>query len=218
MSATTGHVPPSASWGRSSPDPTDGPFRDLAPAGHLLCLRLRFATPLFEVNAFPPAWIEHYTRQGLMGADPAIRWIHAQQGAIRWSEIELEDPRGVLAEAAAHGLRFGAALSHLDTGPGRPRSFGLMARADRDFTDDELGQLLAALRARHDSLAPPSNLTAGEVDTLRLLRDGERLKQIAYRLGVTEGALKQRVRSARAKLAARTAAEAISRAAGFGLI
>jgi LuxR family transcriptional regulator len=206
--------------GQPAPPKPDGAdlLQDLSPAGHLICLRLLFAAPLLEINALPPLWVEQYTRQGLMVADPVIRWIHANEGVTRWSRIALEDPRGVLAAAGAQGLRFGAAVSHLDPGPGRPRSFGLFARSDREFTDEELATLLTFLRAQHDALAPPLNLTTGEVATLRLLKSGERLKQIAHRLGVTEGALKQRLRSARTKLDARTAAEAISRASHFGLI
>lgn len=188
----------------------------LAPQGHYIALRVTFAFPAREENRLPRAWTERYTRAGFMLFDPVIRWSYSAEGAVRWSAIGGADERGVLREAAGHGLRFGAAVSVLD--PGGSRSFGSFARADRELTDAELGALLGHVRARHLALCPPDNLTAAELEALRLIKSGQRLKQIAHALGVTEGAVKQRLKSARTKLAAKTGAEAISRAAQFGLI
>ena len=72
--------------------------------------------------------------------------------------------------------------------------------------------------ARHGAMRPPQNITDAEIEAMRLVKSGHRLKQIAYQLGVTEGAVKQRLKNARLKLNAKTGAEAISRAAAFGLI
>ncbi len=190
----------------------------LAPAGHYIALRVGFAYPVEEVNALPPAWVERYTREGLMMADPVVHWVHSREGAVRWSALPLGDPRGVLAAAALHGLRFGAAVSVVDRGASGQRSWGAFARADRELTDEEMACLEAHLRARHAALSPPTNITRAEIEALRLVKDGQRLKQIAWQLGVTEGAVKQRLKSARLKLEAKTGAEAISRAASFGLI
>ena len=65
---------------------------------------------------------------------------------------------------------------------------------------------------------PPRHITSAEIEALRLVKNGHRLKQVAHELGVTEGAVKQRLKNARLKLEAKTGAEAISRAAAFGLI
>lgn len=188
----------------------------LAPAGHYIALRLGFAFPMEEVNCLPAHWVETYTRDGLMLADPVIRWVYAATGAVRWSAIAFDDPRGVLCAARGHGLAFGAAVSIRDEGS--ERSFGHFARSDREFDDDEIAALHAHVAARHRALLPPANITRAELEALRLIKDGQRLKQIAYQLGVTEGAVKQRLKSARTKLSAKTGAEAISRAAQFGLI
>lgn len=51
-----------------------------------------------------------------------------------------------------------------------------------------------------------------------MVKDGKRLKQIAHELGVSEGAVKQRLKNAKLKLGAATGAQAAARAAGFGLI
>ena len=190
----------------------------LAPAGYYLALRVGFVFPMEEVNALPASWIEAYTRGGYMVADPVIRWAYGATGTVRWSSIAMEDPRGVLIAAQAHGLRFGAAVSVRGEPPTAERSFGHFARDDREFTDAEMAQLRAYVAARHHALLPPVNITKAELEALRLIKDGQRLKQIAFQLGVTEGAVKQRLKSARVKLSAKTGAEAISRAAQFGLI
>lgn len=190
----------------------------LAPAGHYLALRVSFNYPLTEVNALPGAWVETYRTAGLMLCDPVFRWVHSEVGARRWSALRSDDPRGVLALAALHGLRFGLAVAVLDPGRGGQRSWASFARADREFDEAEAALLEAHVRARHRAHRPPTNVTQAEIDALRLLKAGQRLKQIAWSLGVTEGAVKQRLKSARGKLDARTAAEAISRAASWGMI
>lgn len=190
----------------------------VAPAGYYLALRVGFVFPMEEVNALPAAWIDAYTRGGFMVADPVIRWAYGATGAVRWSGIDVEDPRGVLPAARAHGLRFGVAISIRVDAPKGERSFGHFARGDREFTEDEMAALQAYVAARHRALLPPANITNAELEALRLIKDGQRLKQIAFQLGVTEGAVKQRLKSARVKLSAKTGAEAISRAAQFGLI
>ncbi len=190
----------------------------MAPAGYYLALRIGFAFPKEEVNALPPAWVEHYTREGYLLADPIHRWLYDGEGLCRWSAIPFPDPRGILIAARAYGLIFGLAVSIRHDGPGGQRSFGAFARSDREFSDSECEALHAHVRARHEALIPPRNITAAEIEALRLIKDGQRLKQIAFRLGVTEGAVKQRLKNVRVKLDAKTGAEAISRAVTFGLI
>jgi LuxR family transcriptional regulator len=190
----------------------------MAPAGYYIALRIGFAFPKEEVNALPPTWVEEYTREIYMMSDPVLHWIYGGEGFCRWSAVAFPDPRGVLAAARLHGLAHGVAVSIRDAGPNGQRSFGSFARSDREFTDAEAGALMAHVRARHDALAPPRNITPAELEALRLIKDGQRLKQVAYQLGVTEGAVKQRLKNARLKLDAKTGAEAISRAAAFGLI
>ena len=190
----------------------------IAPVGHYLAIRVGFAFPVEEVNQLPRAWVEHYTTQCFMLSDPVIRWVHTNEGVTRWSAIAAPDPDGVLDAARTHGMNFGAAASTRESGPSQTRSFGLFLRSDREFLDQELDLLQAYLAARHQVLSSPCNLTAAEVEALRLVKEGLRIKQISYQLGASEGAVKQRLRSARIKLAAKTGAEAISRAAAIGLI
>jgi LuxR family transcriptional regulator len=199
-------------------DPLAIDFDDIAPAGHYLALRVSYAFPVEEVNRLPRDWVELYTRAGFFMKDPMVRWVHSDSGCCRWSALPFQDVANILGLAREHGLAFGAAVSHVSADGDGFRSYGFFGRGDREYSEEELERLLAYIRARHDAMAPPRNITAAEIEALRLIKQGQRLKQIAYQLGVTEGAVKQRLKNARLKLSAKTGAEAISRAKAFGLI
>ena len=191
---------------------------EIAPAGYYLALRVGFAFPLEEINALPADWVSHYTVQRFMMADPVIRWAYSRTGSIRWSEIDFEDNRGVLSQAKDYGLRFGVAVSVFDNNPEGQRSFGTFARSDREFTQYEIDLMSGHIQRLHVEKAPPSNLTLAELEALRMVRDGLRVKQIAHELGVSEGAVKQRLKNAKLKLGAQTGAQAAAMASEFGLI
>jgi LuxR family transcriptional regulator len=193
-------------------------LRVLSPGGHYVALRLGFAFPMEEINNLPPDWVEHYTTQRYMLSDPVIRWIYANTGAIRWSEIGLDDPKRILPQARAFGLRHGLAVSVFDNNPEGQRSFGTFVRGDREFTDEEAALLTAHLTLMHLRKAPPRNITEAELEALRMVKEGMRLKQIAHLLGVSEGAVKQRLRNAKRKLGAQTGPQAVTMATEFGLI
>lgn len=190
----------------------------LAPTGYYLALRVGFAFPMEEVNALPPAWVDHYTKQRFMLSDPVIQWIYGNTGVIRWSEITHRDPRDIMAQARSYGLTYGVAVSVFDNNPDGQRSFGSFVRADREFEEAEMQILQSYVTRLHHEKAPPTNLTAAEIEALRMVKDGMRLKQIAHALGVSEGAVKQRLKNAKAKLGASTGTQAATRASGFGLI
>tara|TARA_B110000977_G_C10850713_1_gene405683 strand:- start:4 stop:207 length:204 start_codon:yes stop_codon:yes gene_type:complete len=67
-------------------------------------------------------------------------------------------------------------------------------------------------------MAPPTNLTMAELEALGMIKDGKRLKEIAFDLGVTEGAVKQRLKNAKTKLGAKTGTQAAALASQYGLI
>jgi len=192
-------------------------FASLAPAGHYLALRVGFAFPAFEFNALPDSWVAAYTEQGMMLDDPVMRWVYHNTGTIRWSDLTETDPRGMLDAAAQHGMPHGAAVSIEGAGDGL-RSFGMFARDDRPFRDAELAQIERQLRELHVQSAPSNKLTAAEIEALTMVKEGMILKEIAFRLGVSEGAIKQRLKNARIKLNARTGSHAVSIAVASKLI
>jgi len=190
----------------------------LSPAGFYLALRVGFAFPVEEINRLPEDWVSHYTRHRFMLFDPLIRWVYANVGVTRWSEVSDEDPRGIMGQAQAFGLRYGVAVSVFDGNETGQRSFGTFARSDREFTDIEGKLLLAYLTRRHTEMAPPTNLTAAETQALSMVKNGQRLKEIAHDLGVSEGAVKQRLKNAKLKLGAKTSSQAAAIASQHNII
>jgi len=189
-----------------------------ATAGYYIALRVGFAFPLEELNALPRAWVEHYTQNRFMLHDPVIRWIYSNTGATRWSALDLPDPMRVLEQAQVFGLRYGAAVACYDGNREGQRSFGTFVRGDREFTDAEIEQFQIYVQRLHRAKAPPTNLTPAEIEALSMVKRGLRLKQVAHDLGVTEGAIKQRLKNAKTKLNAQTSAQAAAMASEFGLI
>ena len=68
----------------------------LASSGYYVALRIGFAFPMEEVNAFPQGWINHYTKQRYMLFDPVVKWAYTSIGAIRWSELSEDDPKRII--------------------------------------------------------------------------------------------------------------------------
>lgn len=190
----------------------------IAPEGHYVALRIGFAFPLEQVNTLPADWVKHYTKQRFVLHDPMMQWAFCNVGAIRWSENTLDDPRRVLATAQTFGLRYGVTISYIDRDPGGQRSFGTFVRKDREFRCCEIEKLQAYLTQRHRETAPPKNLTRAELEALGMVTNGKRLKEIAHDLGVSEGAIKQRLKNAKLKLRAKTGTQAAAMASRFGLI
>lgn len=193
-------------------------FSRLSPGGYYIALRVGFAFPMAERNLFPRPWIEHYTRNGYMLHDPVIRWLYQNAGACRWSEIPVPDSRGILTDAKTFGLDFGLSISCVEADDHGQRSFGSFVRADREFSDSEIDALTECLSALHKAGSGPKNLTQAEIVALKMVRDGLLMKEIANRLGISEGAVKQRLRNAKAKLKSKTNSQAVAKAQGFGLL
>jgi LuxR family transcriptional regulator, quorum-sensing system regulator SdiA len=190
----------------------------LAPAGYYIAIRISFVFPVVEQNSLPDAWIREYTASGLLVHDPAMIWAHRNQGYVRTRDLADEDSQGVLELARFHGLNFGAAVCCVDSDAGRERSFGFFFRSDREYASAELELLHAGLLATHRAYSRPKNLTEAELETLGLVKNGLLMKEIASALGVSESAVKQRLRNARVKLRAKTGSQAAARATMLGMI
>jgi LuxR family transcriptional regulator len=190
----------------------------LAPAGCYIGLRVGFSYPSEEANRLPEAWIEHYTANGLVVHDPVLKWVYANQGVCRWSEIGLDDPEGVLVRAAEHGLVYGAVVSVVTPEQHGRRSYGNFLRSDREYDSTELSFLHEILVRLHRAGAQRLPLTRAEVEALRLQSQGLLLKQIAVELGISISAVKARLSNAKQKLGAQTASQAASIARTRGIL
>lgn len=198
-------------------------YAQISPAGYLVALRFSLADAVVTENALPPKWAARYAQRGYLVFDPVVRRLFAAPGALRWSEIPAaEDPMAILTQAAAFGLRYGVGLSFRDeegAGPVAAQiSFGLFARSDREFHDREIDELVRTFEEGHVRMRPPAGVTRAEREALGMIRAGYLTKEIAAELGVTEGAIKQRLKNAKVKLGASTTAQAACMAADYGLI
>ena len=119
----------------------------LAPSGYFVGLHIRFTSPLMTFQTYPQAWTDHYTVNGYAMRDPIIAWGFSELGATRWSEITFPDTFGILAEGARHGLVYGVAVS---CGPVTSRTISGLARADREFLDDEVQLAKQIITELHD--------------------------------------------------------------------
>ncbi|WP_052245445.1 helix-turn-helix transcriptional regulator [Halocynthiibacter namhaensis] len=190
----------------------------LAPSGFYLAMRVGFAFPVAEANTLPEGWVSHYTNHGFMMYDPVLKWVYGNTGATRWADIKIPDPRNVLRDAKRHGLDHGVAISCLDDCVDGQRSYGSFARQDRAFSDEEIRILSQVISELHASYSPPKNLTKAELEVLIMIKDGLLMKQIADDLGISLGAVKQRLKNAKYKLHAKTSSHAAALAIQFGLI
>ena len=193
-----------------------GAFLQIATAGFYVALRLGFYSPEDELNTFPETFVDLYTARGLALQDPLMRWTLTNLGARRWSEIDIADPLGVMARYRQFELRFGAAICLPGRGTVPKKSFGIFARTDREFTDAEMQQLREMLVTLH--VNEPQALTESQVEVLRMLSTGMRYKQMAFALGISESAVKARLKGAALRMNAKTAAQAASVAASRGML
>lgn len=190
-------------------------LRRLAPKGYALGLHIRFASAHIMIQTYDPEWVERYTQSGHMLSDPVVLWGFANTGAERWSALNQPDPNDIMGLAAEFGLNYGVAVA---VGELSSRSIGGFARSDREFTDAEIAQIHDTVRLLHKESTPPESLTKGQRSALRLLATGSRHAEAAALLGISESALKARLKSARERLFARTTAEAIQRAREYNLL
>ncbi|MEO8241722.1 MAG: LuxR C-terminal-related transcriptional regulator [bacterium] len=185
----------------------------ISPAGFYVAIRVGFSFPEEELNALPENWVEFYTTHGLVVHDPAMKWVYANTGSVRFSEISLPDPHQVRERAAVFGLSHGAAISVMTPADRGRRTYGLFFRADRDFEPTDLANLHLIVSKLHSGAETEPVLTAAEVQALRMQSEGLRLKQIAAELGISESAVKARLNNAKRKLGAKTQSQAASIAA-----
>lgn len=133
--------------------------RGLAPAGFAIGLHIRFTTPAYLLQTYPAAWIDEYSRDGLVLHDPTVAWGLAHTGTIGWFELSQGDSP-VMERAARHGLVHGLTVSLLRGGS---RSMAGFARSDRGFRPDEVAAIEQDVTGLHDA-------TAADLDSAALRR------------------------------------------------
>lgn len=193
-------------------------FASHAPAGYYVACGLGFDVPKEEYNHYPAKWTNLYTERGYMSSDPVIRWAYENTGICRWSELDIDGTNDILRKADEHGLSYGIVVSYRGVDADGEKTIGTFARGDREFHDSEIEVLFEKLISLHNHDTLPSKLTDAELEVLLLLKQGALMKEVAATIGVSESAIKARLKNAKLKLGAKTNTHATSIASDSGLI
>lgn len=177
-----------------------------SPSGNSFGFHIRFSRPLLPRSTFSDEWNQRYSEKTYIVSDPAVVWGMMEVGTIRWSEIAIPDTMGVFADAADHGLTFGATFA---TGPRESKTFGTCARGDREFTDAELEEIQTIVVEIHGLFDAGPVLKSHQLDALRALAEGLTYDQACESLGISRTALRNRLAGARRALSAENNAEAV---------
>lgn len=138
----------------------------LCPAGYALALHITFTTPNFLFQTYSSDWTEHYTQNGMVLFDPAVRWGFENTGATTWGALADGDSHGVLKSAADFGLNFGTVIAIVE---GDSRSIGGFARPDRNHTEEEVVKLASLLKKVHHHTITSKNLSHEDQAVLKRL-------------------------------------------------
>ena len=190
-------------------------LEELAPVFYVLGYHIRYNSATLMYRTYPDEWMDLYTQNGYMLTDPLVAWGVANQGSARWSALNVPDPNDVLIKAQEFDLNFGIAVS---CGLETSRTIGGFARTDREFTDQEMQDVQEIVLHMHRETAPAVNLTDTQVAALRLLANGRSTAQAATDLGISEKALKGRLKTAGERLLTRTTAETVQLAKEYNLL
>ena len=189
-------------------------LRMLGPKGFILVSNYGLRGPEFFHSEYPKEWQREYETNNYPIFDPVLRWSMFNITNTRWSEIDWPDPKGVLERAKRFDINYGAIFSR-----GRIKKTVLsLARADREFTDEEMTLISGMFDRLVQEAAIDNALTIQEVETLRLLRDGLSHKEIAHGLGIGVSTVRLRLSQAKQKLNATSAVQACTIALNRNLI
>jgi LuxR family transcriptional regulator, quorum-sensing system regulator SdiA len=122
-------------------------FDTRCPAGYAVGLHLQFTTSKYIFQHYSIAWMQEYSRRGLILVDPTVKWGVANEGWIRWSELSAIDEAGVLSAASEFGLNFGVSISIAESSG---RSLGSFAATEKEFREGEIADLAAGLKRLHE--------------------------------------------------------------------
>ncbi len=179
----------------------------IATKGIVIAWNTAYSGAEYLMSTYSEAWKEEYHSRSLQFVDPTVWWAIRNTGECRWSETGYIDIGRVFKKARVHGINYGAIFSRLKNGK---KSILSVSRSDRELTDNEMMILSLQWDRMTNALIENANLTSGELQVLKMLRDGYNYPEISTVLGVSVSGIKKRVAKAMHKLNAKTPTHAVS--------
>lgn len=190
-------------------------LRDIAPSGYVFALNYTISGPEYFDTSFPKAWQTIYQDRGYFLKDPIFLWALTHTGYKRWSEIAFTSKSRVLQEATKYDLNYGAIFARRK---GLTFSWCSISRPDRQLSDEELDLADTLFVEFLDTIEDRGSLTREEILILKAFANGSSQKEVAELHRISEGKVKNLVRSAKKKLGCKTLAQVVSTAVGNKLI
>ena len=142
-----------------------GRLTELGSCGFAIAFHVRFTTASFQLQTYPTAWLEVYSKEGLVMQDPIVAFGFSDEiGVRRWSDLPGADGSPVLGRAAEHGLNHGAAVV---VATGDSRTVAGIARSDREYSDEELAELEEIIARLHEITSEDGEMSDAARDELR---------------------------------------------------
>ena len=182
-------------------------LKSIATAGYMIGVNhTNRGTEFFDSN-YPVAWRDEYEENRYLFVDPVVHSFLRKDGQIRWSKVSWRDIFGVMKGARQHGLAFGASFvrSH-----DKNKSMLSIARADREISDEEMEEISDWWTGFVEKANAPLPINKDEVEALSCVLQNMAVIEGAASLGISETAMKSRLKSARAKLNCKNNTAAVS--------
>lgn len=141
-------------------------LKALCDSGFALAIHIRYTRPSLLYRSYGPDWIETYSAKGYMLSDPVVHWGLTHTGWVDWRDLEAQDPAGVMADAAAHGLHHGLTYA---TGPAASRTITGFTRSTGPFTPAERAELEEISEALHAATEGIEQFDEAAMTALRAL-------------------------------------------------
>ncbi|HCZ01765.1 MAG: hypothetical protein A3D16_13625 [Rhodobacterales bacterium RIFCSPHIGHO2_02_FULL_62_130] len=135
-------------------------------SGFALAAHIRYTRPTLLFQTYAADWIDQYSENGYMLADPTVHWGLAHTGAMDWAELEPQDEAGVLKAARDYGLTNGWTYA---VGPATSRSLASMTRS-QPFSTDQRAEICGIIDRIHDLTDGFEHLPAAVQEDFRALK------------------------------------------------
>lgn len=209
-------------------------MRDLLGVDHVIYQSARVGSGLSSVPyiqlTYPAAWIKQYLKMNYVEVDLVAREGFQRTMPFQWSELTITTPAegAMLADAAAHGIGPHGLSVPVRSKQGHRGLFsvsfsGSTESWDEFYHDHFRGVVDIAHRLHSRVIAerfgdPGVQLSAREIDCLFWTAQGKDTKDIALILQISFHTARDYLKSAKYKLNATTAAQAVTKSLELGLL